>query len=125
MHKPSIQSIHNAHYHFNEEQPAALILQYNTILNQWKFAGYRCRHCGNSFKGITTCYKHFGLCKELNTTKKRKSTDMPIQTIMVKGERMYRYGDSGKAYKTREEAEKQMKAMYAAGYKEKKDTEKK
>ena len=41
---------------------------------------------------------------------------MPIQTLMIKGERMYRYGDSGKLYKERKDAEKQAAAMYAAGY---------
>jgi hypothetical protein len=43
---------------------------------------------------------------------------MPIQTLMIKGERMYRYGDSGKLYKERKDAEKQAQAMYAAGYRE-------
>ncbi len=37
---------------------------------------------------------------------------------MIKGERMYRYGDSGKLYKDRSDAEKQAAAMYASGYKE-------
>ena len=51
---------------------------------------------------------------------------MPIQTVMIKGERYYRYGDSGKPYKTKEQAEQQMRAMYASGYKEpKKDMNKK
>jgi len=51
---------------------------------------------------------------------------MPIQTIMVKGERMYRWGDSGKLYKDRADAEKQAAAAYASGYKEpKKDMNKK
>lgn len=43
---------------------------------------------------------------------------MPIQTVMIKGERMYRYGDSGKLYKERSDAEKQAAAIHAAGYKE-------
>ena len=50
---------------------------------------------------------------------------MPIQTIMVKGEKMYRWGDSGKMYKNRSDAEKQAQAAYASGYKEKKEAEKK
>lgn len=69
--------------------------------------------------------KHKGLCKELNTTKKVKEVEMPIQVIMIKGERMYRYGDSGKPYKNRADAEKQAAAIRASGYKEKKDMEKK
>ena len=43
---------------------------------------------------------------------------MPIQMITVKGEKMYRYGDSGKLYKDRSDAEKQAAAIRASGYKE-------
>ena len=43
---------------------------------------------------------------------------MPIQTIMVKGQRMYRYGDTGKLYNNRADAEKQAQAIYASGYRE-------
>ena len=43
---------------------------------------------------------------------------MPIQMITVKGEKMYRYGDSGKLYKDRSDAEKQAAAIHASGYKE-------
>lgn len=32
----------------------------------------------------------------------------------------YQFGKSGKVYKTKEQAEKQAKAIYASGYKEKK-----
>lgn len=50
---------------------------------------------------------------------------MPIQTVMIKGEKMYRWGDSGKLYKQRSDAEKQAAAAYASGYKEpKKDMKK-
>ena len=41
---------------------------------------------------------------------------MPIKK--VKGG--YRFGDSGKVYKSREDAERQAAAIYASGYKEKK-----
>jgi len=43
---------------------------------------------------------------------------MPIQRIVQKGEVYYRYGDSGKLYKNRSDAEKQAAAIHAAGYKE-------
>lgn len=43
---------------------------------------------------------------------------MPIQRIVQKGEVYYRYGDSGKMYKNRSDAEKQAAAIHAAGYKE-------
>ena len=69
------------------------------------------------FKTPQGIHKHKTLCKELNTIKKR-TEHMPIQTIMIKGERMYRYGDTGKPYKNRADAEKQAAAIHAAGYKE-------
>ena len=37
---------------------------------------------------------------------------------MIKGQKMYRYGDSGKLYKERADAEKQAAAIHASGYKE-------
>ena len=43
---------------------------------------------------------------------------MPIQTVMIKGQKMYRYGDSGKLYKERADAEQQAAAIHASGYKE-------
>lgn len=46
---------------------------------------------------------------------------MPIQKIMMKGEAYYRYGDSGKLYKDRKDAEKQAQAIHASGYREKSD----
>lgn len=49
---------------------------------------------------------------------------MPIQTVMIKGEKMYRWGDSGKLYKERSQAEKQAAAAYASGYKEPKKDKK-
>lgn len=44
---------------------------------------------------------------------------------MVKGQKMYRWGDSGKLYKERSDAEKQAAAAYASGYKDKKDMKQK
>ena len=69
--------------------------------------------------------KHKYTCKELNTTKKVKEVEMPIQVVTKNGQRMYRYGDSGKLYKERSDAEKQAAAIRASGYKEKKDSTKK
>jgi hypothetical protein len=46
---------------------------------------------------------------------------MPIQAMMKNGQRYYRWGDSGKWYPTRQQAEEQARAAYASGYKEKKD----
>jgi len=113
MQKPSIQSLHSVHYKFTDEQPGALLLQYSKILKEWKFVKYSCRHCGNTYKTV----KHFDSCKQLNTTKRRNSF-VPIQVITKNGQRMYRYGDSGKLYADRKDAEKQAAAICASGYKE-------
>jgi hypothetical protein len=124
MQKPTIQSLHKIYYHFEDPSIMLVTQQFDKTTKQWKFLNYRCKFCDNSFKSLITATKHRGVCKELNTTK-RKKTEMPIQTIMVKGEKMYRWGDSGKMYKDRADAEKQAQAAYASGYKEKKEADKK
>jgi hypothetical protein len=43
---------------------------------------------------------------------------MPIQRIETNGEVYYRYGQSGKLYKNRKDAEKQAQAINASGYQE-------
>jgi hypothetical protein len=113
MHKPTIQSLHRQHYHFTVDEPGALLLQYSKILNQWKFVKYSCRHCGNTYKTV----KHFSTCKQLNSIKRRK-IEVPIQVVTKNGQRMYRYGDSGKLYADRKDAEKQAQAIMASGYRE-------
>ena len=46
---------------------------------------------------------------------------MPIKRCTTsKGKKGYKFGNSGKCYAAKEQAEKQMKAMYANGYKGKK-----
>ena len=126
MHKPTVQHIHKNYHVFGDEIRISIIHQYSPTIKQWKFTGFRCMHCENTFKTVTTVMKHKGTCKELNTTKKVKEVEMPIQVIMIKGERMYRYGDTGKPYKNRADAEKQAAAIRASGYKEsKKDSDKK
>lgn len=43
---------------------------------------------------------------------------MPIQKLTRNGQTYYRYGDHGKMYKDRKDAEKQAAAIHASGYKE-------
>ena len=62
--------------------------------------------------------KHPSNCKTINTTTKRKDPHVPIQVVTKNGQRMYRYGDSGKLYADRKDAEKQAAAIMASGYKE-------
>ncbi len=50
---------------------------------------------------------------------------MPIQIKVVDKKKWWRYGTSGKWYPTKEQAEEQMRAMFAAGYREPKKDDKK
>lgn len=43
---------------------------------------------------------------------------MPVQRVMSNGKTMYRWGDSGKLYDNRADAEAQGRAAYASGYRE-------
>jgi hypothetical protein len=43
---------------------------------------------------------------------------MPIHRVTKNGEVYYRWGDHGKLYKDRKDAEAQARAAYASGYKE-------
>ena len=43
---------------------------------------------------------------------------MPIHKITQGGKTYYRYGDHGKMYTNRSDAEKQQTAVHASGYKE-------
>ena len=124
MHKPTIQNIHSMHT-VDVDANYSIIHQYSKTLKQWKFTGYRCLHCENTFKTDLGIHKHQTNCKELNTIKNTRKVFMPIQVITVGGERMYRWGDQGKLYKDRSDAEKQAQAAHASGYKEKKDSTKK
>jgi hypothetical protein len=125
MHKPTVQNIHKNHHVFGDEFRVSIIHQFSHTIKQWKFTAFRCMHCESTFKTATTVMKHKYTCKELNTTKKVKEVEMPIQVVTKNGQRMYRYGDSGKLYKERSDAEKQAAAIRASGYKEKKDSTKK
>ena len=48
---------------------------------------------------------------------------MPIQKIKRGGETFYRWGDSGKEYRNRADAERQAAAAYASGYRKKESTQ--
>lgn len=83
--------------------------------NKWIHVNYFCNDCDKivTHKNFDT---HQENCKKINKIKEIEF--MPIQVITIKGERYYRYGDHGKPYKNRADAEKQAQAAYASGYKE-------
>jgi uncharacterized C2H2 Zn-finger protein len=119
MTKLTIKIIHSMHSIDSIDSNYSIIHQYSQKTKEWKFSGYRCLYCENVFKTDLGIHKHQSICKELNTIKKKREVFMPIQVITVRGERMYRWGDQGKLYKDRSDAEKQAQAAHAAGYKEK------
>jgi hypothetical protein len=119
MHKPTIQSLHENYYRFLDPSIIVVTQHFDKTIKQWKFVNYRCKLCDNSFKTVKVATKHRDVCKELNTIKKRKDPEVPIQVVTKNGQRMYRYGDSGKLYANRKDAEKQAAAIIASGYKEK------
>ena len=123
MKKLKVQYMHQKLDVFGENIPVVMVYQYVTTTGHWKFVSYRCKLCDKALKLTGSVVRHVDRCKILNTTKKEK--EMPIQVVTQNGQRMYRYGDSGKLYKDRKDAEKQAQAIHASGYKEKKDMEKK
>ena len=110
------RQLHLQHNIFDTTVKVSVIQKFNSVLKQWEFTAWKCQHCEQTLKHASNTLKHSTTCKNINTTKKEK--EMPIQTVMVKGQRMYRWGNSGKLYKDRADAEKQAAAAYASGYKE-------
>jgi hypothetical protein len=41
---------------------------------------------------------------------------MPVERVIKDGKTYFRWGKSGKLYETRQQAEKQGRAVYASGY---------
>ena len=106
-------------YQYNKKD-LAIYDSYSWVSGEWKRAGWRCSVCDRTFKSEKNVAKHLDICKELNTTKEKH---MPIQRVMKNGEAYYRWGDQGKLYKERKDAEKQAQAAYASGYKEKNNSD--
>jgi hypothetical protein len=95
-----------------------LIKNYKLKKGIWELINYTCFECGKSVSK-KLAETHSILCTRINTLNEpKKDVQMPIQVITIKGERYYRYGDSGKPYKNRADAEKQAAAIHASGYKE-------
>lgn len=106
-------------YQYNKRD-LAIYKSYQYVNGVWKHTGYLCSVCNRSLKTEKSVAKHLETCSELNTTKEKQ---MPIQRIMKNGEVYYRWGDQGKLYKDKKDAEKQAQAAYASGYKEPKKPE--
>lgn len=107
----------------NQQLPITTIYQ-RSKNNKLNIVGYSCALCRKTFKTHYYIQRHKDNCKNINTLYDYtqfeivRNTDMPIQTVTVKGQKMYRWGDQGKLYRNRSDAEKQARAIYASGYKE-------
>lgn len=92
--------------------------------NSWKHIGYKCHGCDKVIRSQNIIVNHKNVCKRINTLYTNtdvsivKGNNMPIQTVTINGKKMYRWGDHGKLYRNRADAEKQAQAAYASGYKE-------
>lgn len=89
---------------------------YQFTKTRWVFVGWRCSRCDNFYKSQATLDNHIKICKFIN--KNKEITNMPIHRITKNGKVYYRWGDQGKLYEKREDAEKQAQAAYASGYRE-------
>ena len=92
--------------------------------NSWEHLGYRCLDCGRSMNQPITVELHGLACDKQLIINRIEENEMPIQRVMKNGTPYYRYGTHGHLYKTKAEAEQQMRAMYAAGYKGKEEKKK-
>ena len=110
------RQLHLQHNIFPSDIKASVVTKFSKTFKCWEFVAWKCLHCDTALKYANAMSKHQKTCKELNTTRKEK--EMPIQVVTKNGERMYRWGDHGKLYKNRSDAEKQAQAAYASGYKE-------
>lgn len=90
------------------------IYMYKHKTQEWVHLTYYCLFCQGRV-GKQNPINHLKRCKIINTSEENK---MPIQTVMIKGMKFYRWGDNGKLYRDRTQAEQQARAAYSLGYKE-------
>ena len=84
----------------------------------WIFMGYRCMKCDKVMHDEDIIQKHHIICAKTLKINREDEESMPIQRVEKNGETYYRYGQSGKLYKNRSDAEKQAQAIHASGYQE-------
>ena len=87
---------------------------------KWKTVGYKCMNCGKTMSKTNVAINHPLICtNELKINTLQEEEIMPVHRVIKNGETYFKWGDTGKLYKTKEEAEKQGRAIYAQGYKQK------
>lgn len=85
---------------------------YMRVDNVWKYKGKTCRLCNLMMTDQTVIDKHRYICEVLN--KEVEETNMPIHRIQRGNQTYYRYGTTGKEYRTLAEAERQAAAIKAS-----------
>lgn len=99
-----------------------LFQRYKNI--SWKLVGYSCPVCHATFRYHEPLRKHLSRCEEKfsHVLEDYEDIDMPVKEVKNSEGKIigYRWGSTGKIYRKREDAERQARAIYASGYKEKK-----
>ena len=75
MTKQTPRDIHKQYNVFGDSIKVHITHQYVRITNHWKFSGYRCSHCDNGFKFVSSLLKHENNCKVLNKLKDNKNAN--------------------------------------------------
>jgi hypothetical protein len=73
--KNNPRQLHLQYYNFDDNIKVSVILRYSKALKEWEFTAWKCQHCGSSLKLAATVVKHPITCKQLNTTKKKKTNE--------------------------------------------------
>jgi hypothetical protein len=89
---------------------------YNRKNRVWEHITNYCNICKKNVSAKNTD-KHLSICEQINTI---KENDMPVRRVVKNGKIYYQWGEQGKLYESKEQAEKQGQAVYAQGYKKEK-----
>lgn len=93
-----------------------LITVYKYRNKKWEHYNSYCIRCEKTI-GKNQSLRHDENCPNINTI---KEFSMPVQRVIQNGKTYYKWGEHGKLYDKKEDAEKQGRAAYASGYKGKK-----
>ena len=94
-----------------------MVTVYKYKNKKWEHFNSYCKRCDKVIcKNMAK--SHPDNCEVINTI---KEIDMPVRRVVQNGKVYYQWGEHGKLYEKKEDAEKQGRAAYASGYKGKTD----
>lgn len=93
-----------------------MITVYKYRNKKWEHYNSFCNRCQRTI-GRLQSKTHLDSCEQINTI---TEIEMPVRRIIQNGKVYYQWGEHGKLYEKKEDAEKQGQAAYASGYKGKK-----